>query len=343
MISRKNTIGCRICENANENKLYNILEMMFGTREVFIYMECSSCGCLQLIDIPSDMSKHYPEGYYSFSLVSPEQKKSFKQFIDEYLINKRDFYALTGKSWIGKFYHDRYFPFKETYTFKSVYPFLRKIGIKKKWKILDVGCGNGKLLYHLTGIGFKETLGVDFYVPKNIQYKNGLKILKKTIFEIGGAYDLIMLNHCFEHMDHPLTVLQAIHRLLKAGGTCMIRIPTVSSYAWKHYRKNWVQIDAPRHFFLHSIRSMEILCAHAGLYIDDIIYDAMSFQFWGSEQYAKDIPLMSEESVHINPDRSFFSSQEMEAFNARTRELNEKNSGDQAAFFLKKMSPGCEV
>jgi len=38
------------------------------------------------------------------------------------------------------------------------------------------------------------------------------------------------------------------------GGWCVIRIPTVSSFAWEHYREQWVQLDAPRHFFLHKVR-----------------------------------------------------------------------------------------
>lgn len=331
-------IPCRICGNANNNTLYHIREMMFGSRELFEYSECSSCGCLQLVQLPDDISKYYPDEYYSFNAVSKKKcEMSLKQYILEYLMDKRDLFLVTGKGFLGKYinYHTL-LPIREDITVGSIYSFFRKIGLRKSHKILDIGCGNGELLYLLADIGFKKTLGIDYYIPRDIRYENGLRILKKTIFDIGGQYDLIMLNHSFEHMENPGKVLQSIAGLLKPNGTCMIRIPTVSSHAWKHYRENWIQIDAPRHFFLHSLKSMEILCAQAGFLIEDVVYDAMSFHLWGSEQYKRGIPFLSERSWKINPERSIFSMREMEVFESRTRELNEKKMGDQAAFFIKK-------
>jgi len=31
-------------------------EMMYGFRDEFIYIECSECGCLQIAEIPEDIS-----------------------------------------------------------------------------------------------------------------------------------------------------------------------------------------------------------------------------------------------------------------------------------------------
>ena len=41
--------------------------MMFGLRDQFLYGECESCHSLQLLDLPTDMSRYYPPGYYSFA------------------------------------------------------------------------------------------------------------------------------------------------------------------------------------------------------------------------------------------------------------------------------------
>jgi len=326
---------CRVCKNPDNNVVYNVREMMFGTREVFEYAECAKCKCLQLINIPDDMSEHYLEKYYSFKELSVSKSKNFIKFIEEYLLSKRDLYVITQKNLIGHIIN-YFLPLKETYTYKNVYRLIAKIGIKKSSSILDVGCGNGELLYHLTGLGFKNSLGIDLYASKDIRYQNGLTILKKSIFDVDGKYDFIMLNHSFEHMENPLMVLNSLNRLLKPSGTCMIRIPTVSSYVWEHYRENWNQIDAPRHFFLHSTRSMELLSARAGFFIENVTYDSNSFQFWGSEQYIRDIPLISDNSVYINPERSVFTEEVWDSFNSRSKELNQQNMGDQAAFFLKK-------
>lgn len=58
---------CRICDNENLNQAYQLKEMMFGIRDEFTYFECSVCGCLQISEFPEDISKYYPQDYYSFS------------------------------------------------------------------------------------------------------------------------------------------------------------------------------------------------------------------------------------------------------------------------------------
>jgi hypothetical protein len=116
----------------------------------------------------------------------------------------------------------------------------------------------------------------------------------------------------------------------------LIRIPTVSSYAWKYYKSNWVQIDAPRHFFLHSIKSIELLASEIDLRPVDIIYDSDAFQFWGSEQYLRGIHLYSERSLLKGQSKSIFSASEIDTFTKKAEDLNKHKQGDQAAFYLRK-------
>ena len=66
-------MGCRICGNADGNTAYDVREMMFGTREIFRYFRCAACGCLQIAEVPADLSAYYPPDYCSFkpSLFRP--------------------------------------------------------------------------------------------------------------------------------------------------------------------------------------------------------------------------------------------------------------------------------
>lgn len=206
----------------------------------------------------------------------------------------------------------------------------------KSAQILDVGCGLGALLCSLSDLRFTNLLGVDPFIAQDIGYENGLKILKTDVSNVEGKWDLIMLHHSFEHVPDPTKTLQAISRLLKPNGYCVIRIPTVTSYAWKHYGVKWVQLDAPRHFYLHSVESMKILIDKAQLEMHTVIYDSTAFQFWGSEQYKNDIPLCDKRSYLLNPHNSLFSKQEIATFATRAEALNENNQGDQAIFYLRK-------
>ena len=62
---QKNT--CRICNNDKHNTQVIAREMMFGFRDEFSYFKCNICNCLQIAAFPDDMSKYYPENYYSFN------------------------------------------------------------------------------------------------------------------------------------------------------------------------------------------------------------------------------------------------------------------------------------
>jgi SAM-dependent methyltransferase len=53
-----------------------------------------------------------------------------------------------------------------------------------------------------------------------------------------------------------LRLQEAAASLLACKGIIVVRIPAVSSYAWERYGVAWMQLDAPRHFFLHSPKSM---------------------------------------------------------------------------------------
>lgn len=315
---------CRICYNESDNQAVEVREMMFGLRDVFRYFQCSKCQCLQIEDIPQEMTKYYPDNYYSYSY--PQISKNI---IKKFLIKSRDNYVVFGKGLIGKILFSK-FP-------RDDFRFLNSLTINKGTSILDVGCGAGALLYSLREIGMKKLLGIDPYNNENIEYGNGLLIQKKKIQEVNSNWDVVMFHHSFEHIPDPFETLQAVAERLTPDGYCIIRIPIVSSYAWEHYGVNWVQIDAPRHIFLHSLKSLNILANKCGLKLCDVVYDSTAFQFWGSEQYIKDIPLRDERSYSENPNASLFSESEISAFANDAIQLNASKEGDQAIFYFRKL------
>ena len=202
-------------------------------------------------------------------------------------------------------------------------------------RILDVGCGAGNLLYSLNEIGFKNLVGVDPYINEEVIDGN-VKILKKTVHELPDRqkFDLIISNHSFEHIPDQLETLLKISKILSEKGVCLIRMPVKTEYIWNRYGINWVQIDAPRHFFIHTIKSFTYLAKKAGLVIKNITFDSTEFLFWGSEQYKRDTPLKTEDSYSVNPKKSIFTAKQIRKFRKMAKELNMNKQGDQAAFYL---------
>jgi len=201
-------------------------------------------------------------------------------------------------------------------------------------QLLDVGSGVGHTLFSLRGLGFERLIGVDPFITRSIRFPGGITVLKKQINEVEGKFDYVVLNHSIEHMDEPLNVLKDVRRLLAPGGQVLISTPIASSFASREYGVNWVQLDAPRHLFVHSVKSIEHMAKQAGLRIIEAVYESTEFQFWGSEQYRAGIPLHDKRSYARSPKRSMFSAKEILGFRRRAAELNRAHDGDEASLYL---------
>jgi SAM-dependent methyltransferase len=299
-------------------------EMMFGTGDVFEYLECGRCRCLQLKGVPPDLSPYYPPNYYALAEALPASmgraEAGVRRLRSEFIL--RGIPLLSRLARGGR-------------EDPAWLPWLRG-RVTTRSLILDLGCGAGHLLLELRKQGFQKLVGADPFISSTIRYPNGVTVYKRLLEELHGAFDLIMLHHSFEHMPQPQAVLDRIFRLLQPGGTVLVRIPIADSFAWRRYGTNWVQLDAPRHLFLHTKMSMALLASRSGFTITDVRYDSSAFQFWGSEQYLRGIPLRSPRSYAENPGRSMFSQRQIVDFERRARELNEAAEGDQAVFFLRR-------
>ncbi len=314
---------CKICGNIESYTSYQTREMMMGLREEFRYFQCGECKCLQITEIPDDMTKYYSNGYYS------HQEKKSENVIKRLIKRKRNEYAVFGHSLVGRFLYVKY----PENTLRS----LSHLELNRDINILDVGCGTGELLRSLHQLGFTNLTGIDPFNKKDvIKISDDTKIYKKTIYELKGKWNLIMMHHVFEHMANPLKVLKKTVSLLTDSGYCLIRIPVAGSTAWRKFRENWVQLDPPRHYFVHSQESFQHLLNETELKIKKVIYDSTAFQFWGSIQYENDIPLQHKTSYAVNPGKSMFSSEDIQRFSQRAAKLNKEQKGDQAIFILQK-------
>ncbi len=287
------------------------------------------------MDIPSDMTLYYSRTYYAFEEdpVSAERFHSLFRKTITFLERSRNAFLLTGRGVMG-----RALSMVKPHSPTFVLSLLRKTRLQPDSNILDVGCGNGRLLHHMKSLGCGNLTGVDPFLPRDIRFQDGFVLLSQSVGDLPNdpPFDLIMFNHSFEHVSDPHASMKAAARLLADEGVVFIRTPTVDSYAWRHYGVDWVQLDAPRHSFIHSRRSLEYLAEAAGLELYDVIYDSTEFQFWGSEQYRRDIALNAENSYAVNPSRSIFTKDDIRSFRRRALELNRTNDGDQAAFYLRK-------
>ena len=210
------------------------------------------------------------------------------------------------------------------------------MNIKPGQRILDIGCGKGKLICEMFNLGFTNVAGTDKFINEEYDYGYGVKVFKKDLKELKpNSFDLLMMHHAYEHMSEPLEELKKCYDLLKSKGHLMIRIPVVGM-AWEKYREDWIQLDAPRHFFIYTEQSMKILAKKSGFIISDVVYDSSAFQFWGSELYKRDIALVNPTTKAYVNRSDFFSEIQLTAYEKQASILNSQKKGDQAIFYLHK-------
>jgi len=313
---------CRICGNVSGNRPFVGREMMFGLRETFEYFECGACGCLQIAKIPADLGKYYPENYYSFQSPSPLKVRIKGPWLCD---------PFSGRQAV-----QRALNFLPGVRFMPEW--MKRCSLDRHASVLEVGSGDGSRLMAMWQAGFRDLTGVDPFIRENVRYANGIEIFRKDIREVSRVYDFVMLHHAFEHMPDPLQTLKDLRRILKADGTILIRIPVASSYAWKTYGTDWLGLDPPRHLYLHTPKSLQVVVEQAGLRIVDSFCDGDISQFIGSEQYRRDIPWRDPRSYNENKRGSIFTRAQLRAFRSLTHRLNREKQGDAAAFFLRNMS-----
>ena len=291
--------------------------MMFGFRDTFEYFQCSKCECLQIKSLPVDIDKYYPPKYYSYS---EKKSKTINNKIKDYLLPASMKFRLgISKSILGWLSNFRY---KNTFEWLT-----NDLGKYRNKFVLDIGCGSGLLISYFQKCGFSKLTGIDPYLSES-RKKNEISLLKKEVYDLVDKYDLIMMHHSFEHMSYPHKIFDKLSELITDDGLLLIRIPLTDSYAWRKYSTSWFQMDVPRHYYLHSVKSLNYLIEKYGFHIEKIVYDSTWQQFYFSESYIRNIAL--------NEDFNEFTSKNKKTFQKQAETLNKMMDGDQACFYIRK-------
>ncbi|WP_439488116.1 class I SAM-dependent methyltransferase [Algoriphagus sp.] len=302
--------ACKFCGSLN-NASFEATERMFGLGGSFAYSECLDCGSLQMDEIPQNLGEYYQRtGYYSFLPLNHSgfARKVYKRIRMKLLLATQ-----------SKIFEPRDYGY-----------WLKKLAPGFHFRIADVGCGNGQLLYELYAAGFTDLHGFDPFMEKDQAVNTSLHLWKKRIEASDGLFDLIMLHHAFEHMENPVEALQACYDKLKPGGKLLVRTPVTDAAVWKEKRAYWVQLDAPRHLIIPSVTGFQLVSQSIGLTFEELLFDSSAFQFWGTSLYEKGF------SLDLKLVEQHFSPEELAELEKKALLYNQEGKGDQVCFFLRK-------
>lgn len=308
---------CEICGNKKGIKEYQVRERQLNKGESFKYIYCPKCSTLQLAEEISDMAGYYGKNYYSFHFKS--KRYSIPGIIVKPVL-KLSSLGIWGKDiprTLGRCANLSF----------SLY------GTRTKFndRILDVGAGNGFLASFLAKNGYRHITAIDLFCDKS-PFHN-IRFLNCEICDLGDdeSYDLIMFNSSFEHMKNPHEVFEKARTLLSDRGTLLIKVPVISAMAWKKYGIFWYQIDAPRHYFLYSPKSMNYLCKMHGLKIYKVMHYSGEKQEFISKCY-KETQMSFSDALDAYSDLNFY---EKIRWRRTARNLDRKGNGDTAWFYIR--------
>jgi len=125
-------------------------------------------------------------------------------------------------------------PFKLLQFNQEQYFLKRLFGqFDRKIQILDLGCGTGRNLELLRGMGFKNIVGADIN-PKMVDAVvekgfNGL--LASHLSHASGQWDVILMSHLIEHFEYRelQKCIEVQIQTLKQGGKLVISTPLLTS------------------------------------------------------------------------------------------------------------------
>lgn len=204
----------------------------------FQFVRCRRCDHLYLNPRPSieDLQAIYPANYYAYSDGGNPLAARLRRMREQ----------------------------------RKVRLFRRAIGEASR-RILDLGCGNGRLLSLLREFGSADwdLEGVDFSEDAVRQCRaRGFRAQAARLEDLArenGAFDAVIMIQLLEHLEDPREACKRVHALLRPGGVFILETPNVAGLDYRLFRGRWwAPYHFPRHWNLFSAAGLRQLLGETG-------------------------------------------------------------------------------
>jgi 2-polyprenyl-3-methyl-5-hydroxy-6-metoxy-1,4-benzoquinol methylase len=254
---------CKICKTG-DLRFHSNARDYWVTNEEYRLLECDACHVVSTeIQLTGDFfNKYYQSSYYAHTEESIKLGLREQLQIDSVKIRLGEKLSL----------------FRRTRAYFLAGIALINLPAIRNGKILDVGCGSGKLLRVAASVGY-ECHGVEpSEHARNILMANGV-MAYASLFDVAVPlkyFDAIVFNQSIEHMPDPIAALQQALTMLNDDGVLIISVPNFSTNERHVFGNYWRHVDVPRHLFHFSPGVFEIIAKNNDLYIQKRV-----FKYWG--------------------------------------------------------------
>jgi SAM-dependent methyltransferase len=200
----KEKMQCPVCLSSSYTLRKDCSEIL-GLKSPYCILECHVCGLKRLDPqlTESELTDLYSDAYFAHS-----DKSNLK--LQDIISTTQ--YELDVKS--------RYWKFEETLrNIRRHNPSLNDF--------LDVGAATGDMVNIANNNGFNaDGIEMSVFAIDEAKAKYGVNLMNKYLCDLDDcSYEILHLNHVFEHFNSPLVEVKHLNRVLKEKGVLYLEIP----------------------------------------------------------------------------------------------------------------------
>jgi SAM-dependent methyltransferase len=217
-------INCHVCGADDAAEVLRTRDFALRGPEEFHLVRCPTCGLVFVNPRPAraDMGSYYPEVYWGWA--APRPGRPYKPDAG----NRRIFNTLVRD-----------------------YP---------GGRVLDVGCGSGAIPAYMRTLGL-DAIAVEPYerACQIAREHFGLEVVCAFLQDADlpdESFDAVTFFDVLEHTSDPVGDLKKARSLLKPGGAVCVKVPNIASWQARLCGRWWYPLDAPRHLFHFTPRSL---------------------------------------------------------------------------------------
>ena len=273
---------CALCGGRRFDAPLVAYDRVVARADDYVYARCSACGLLSLVPTPRDdeINGFYPDDYEPHARArGGDSPKPFGFFEGQAARHRFATTARRRDDALG-----RMLQMASGALMRDV------LDPRGENRMLDVGCGSGRLLARHRDLGW-EVRGIDPSARAVAAcHDRGLPVQQAGLLEADlprRHFDVILLNHVIEHVPRPLEALGRARELLAPGGAIAVVTPNAGGLGFRLYGSCWYALDAPRHLHLFDSHSLEALARRSGLAEEKTATEASPRVLAASRHYAR--------------------------------------------------------
>ncbi len=269
--------SCPVCASSNTKHFFSAPDRLHGVPGEFSYDRCDNCHTVfqNPMVVPEDLYLCYPSEYapYNLKIDLPDvdfdslSAGNFRGRVRKGIVDSVRGKPVVGVEGTAARLLSRIAFFRERAFYGLVIDEMLPKGPGDHFA-LDLGCGSGWLMQKMNKVGW-QTDGVEWNeeAAALARESTGGKVWSGDFRNADipkNKYELIVLNHVFEHINDPMDALRYVFDFLIPGGRAVLFYPNPGAFSAARFGSYWYAWDPPRHLIFPAAKALRHLALKVG-------------------------------------------------------------------------------